>query len=150
MHRGVLAVCLCLILGLPACSDNSPATPTTPQPLDLSGTWRGDITVSGASARMTWTLTQSSGSVSGPVLVALPDGIVLLNGSLTGTIAGSTLTYTIAVAAGGIPAQPQCTGQLGGTMTATIGLPSALAGTYAVRSSTCATGFAGGNLTLTR
>ncbi|HEY7944047.1 MAG TPA: hypothetical protein VIH15_06065 [Casimicrobiaceae bacterium] len=99
---------------------------------------------------MTWTLAQSNSDVSGPVLIALPNGIVLLNGSLTGTVAGSTLSYTIAVGAGGIPAQPQCVGQLGGTMTATIGLPSGLAGTYAVRSSTCATGFAGGNLTLTR
>jgi hypothetical protein len=150
MHRTVLAACLCLILCSPACSDKSPATPMAPQVVDLSGSWSGDIIVSGASARMTWTLTQSNSDVSGPVLIALPDGIVLLNGSLTGTMAGSTLTYTIAVGAGGIPAQPQCVGQLGGTMMATIGLPSTLAGTYAVRSSTCTTGFTGGNLTLTR
>jgi hypothetical protein len=35
-------------------------------------------------------------------------------------------------------------------MTATIGATSTLTGSYAVRSSTCTTGFNGGNLTLTR
>ena len=134
-----------------ACSDNSPTTPTaTPQQVDLSGTWNGDLTVSGAAARMTWTLSQTNTSVSGAVIVAEPNGIVLLNGSLSGTIAGSTLTYTIAIGAGAIPAQPQCVGQLGGTMTATLGAPSTLAGDYAVRSSSCTTGLTGGSLSLTR
>lgn len=149
MHRGLLTLCLCLALSS-ACSDKSPSTPTTPQPTDLSGTWSGGLTVEGAAARMTWTLTQNNAGVTGPVLVGLPSGTVLLNGSLTGTLAGSTLTYTIAVGAGGIPAQPQCVGQLGGTMTVTAGAPSTLAGNYAVRSSTCTTPFNGGNLTLTR
>jgi hypothetical protein len=99
---------------------------------------------------MTWTLTQTNGAVTGPVLVALPTGTVLLNGFLTGTLAGSTLTYTIAVGPGAIPAQPQCVGQLGGTMTATTGASPALTGTYTLRSSTCTTPFTGGDLTLTR
>ena len=99
---------------------------------------------------MTWTVSQTNGDVSGPVLVALSNGIVLLNGSLTGTVAGSVLTYTIAVNPGGIPTQPSCVGQLGGTMNATIGVPSTLDGSYAVRSSSCTTPFTGGNLSLSR
>jgi len=118
--------------------------------IDLTGTWTGHLIVGSASASMTWTLTQSNGAVSGPVLIVLPTGIVLLNGALTGTLAGSVLTYSIAVSAGGIPAQPQCTGTLGGTMTATIAATSTLGGNIAVVNSTCTTGVAGGNLTLTR
>jgi hypothetical protein len=100
------------------------------------------------TARMTWTLSQSNGAVTGPVLVAPPSGIVLLNGSLSGTLASAALPYTIAVAPGGIPTQPACVGQLGGTMNATVGVVSTLAGSYAVVSSTCTTPFTGGALTL--
>jgi len=149
MRRVLLALCICLALS-PACgSDTAPTTPTMPQ-IDLTGTWTGHLIVGSAAASMTWTLTQSNGAVSGPVLIVLPTGIVLLNGALTGTLAGSVLTYSIAVSAGGIPAQPQCTGTLGGTMTATIAATSTLGGNIAVVNSTCTTGVAGGNLTLTR
>ncbi|HWF84872.1 MAG TPA: hypothetical protein VG222_08505 [Vicinamibacterales bacterium] len=149
MHRSVLALCLCVALSS-ACGDNSPSAPTTTQPTDLSGSWSGDLALAGASARMTWTLTQKNADVTGPVLVVLPTGVVLLNGVLTGTLAGSTLTYTISIGAGGIPTQPLCVGQLGGTMTVTIGLTSTLTGNYALRSSTCTTLFNGGSLTLTK
>jgi hypothetical protein len=151
MLRGILALVLSLCVTLSfACSDKSPATPSTPQQTSLSGTWSGDVSVAGAAARMTWTLTQTSADVTGPVIVGLPSGTILLNGTLTGTVVGSTLTYTIAVGPGGIPTQPQCVGQLGGTMTATFGGTPTLAGNYAVRSSTCTTPFTGGNLTLTK
>ena len=94
---------------------------------------------------------QTGTAVTGPVLVRLPNGIVLLNGFLTGTLTGSTLTYSIAVGPGGIPTQPACVGQLGGTMTATAGAPSTLVGGYAVTSATCTPPFgASGNISLTR
>jgi hypothetical protein len=99
---------------------------------------------------MTWTLTQTGSSVSGPVLVGLPNGVVLLNGSLSGTLNGSTLPYSINVAPGGIPTQPACTGRFDGTVNATQGAPSTLNGSYTVAASTCSTGLAGGNFTLTR
>jgi hypothetical protein len=149
MHRGVLALIVSVALA-PACSNQSPATPTTGPRLNLSGTWVGTLVVEGATARMTWTLSQLNTDVTGPVLVTLPSGVVLLNGSLTGTVAGSVLTYTIVVAPGGIPRQPGCAGQLGGTMSVTVGMVSTLAGSYAVRSSTCTTPFAGGALTLNK
>jgi hypothetical protein len=149
MHRGLRAVGLSLALAQ-ACCSQSPTTPVASTPLNLSGTWIGDFSVPGATARMTWTLSQSGADVTGPALVLLPSGTVVLNGSLTGTVAGSALTYTIAIGPGGIPAQPACAGQLGGTMNATVGLVSTLAGNYAVRSSTCPTPFAGGSLTLNK
>lgn len=132
-----------------ACSDKS--TPAAPSPaIDLTGTWAGDLTVLGTTARMTWTLTQRDMNVTGPVLIGLPTGTVLLNGTLTGTLTGSSLAYTIAVGPGGVPTQPTCTGQIAGTMTASIGAVSTLMGTSAVTGSNCAPPFPGGTITLTK
>jgi len=140
-----------LFLGLfGACSSNSPTSPVT-MPIDATGTWRGASTVQGVEARMTWTLTQSpAGAVSGPVLIGLSTGEVLLNGALTGTLNGSTLAYTIAISEGGVPSRPTCTGQLTGSINVTIGPASTLVGPMGVSSSTCTPPFSGETITLTR
>ena len=144
-----------VLLGLlltSACSSSStsPSGPSPP-PIDVTGTWSGNLNVQGTQALMTWTLTQQTdNSVSGPVLVLLPNGIVLMNGFLTGKLTGSALPYTISVGPGGIPALPACVGQLGGTMTATMATTSTLSGNFAVTSSTCASPLSNGSLTLTK
>jgi len=57
----------------------------------------------------------------------------------------------VPVGPGGIPSQPACVGQLGGTMTAAIGPTSTLTGSYTVTSATCTPPFGTtGNLSLTR
>jgi hypothetical protein len=132
------------------CAGSSTVAPTTPAPVNVTGTWSGDVSVMDTTARMTWTLTQSGTTVTGPVLVGLSNGVVLLNGFLTGTMANSALTYTISVGPDGVPTQPTCAGQLGGTMTANIALVSTLSGSTAVISSNCTAPFPGGPLTLTR
>jgi hypothetical protein len=100
---------------------------------------------------MTWTLTQSGASVTGPAIVTLPSGIVLMNGTVNGTVSASTLTYTISVQPGGIPSQPACSGQLGGAVSQSTGTnPLTLSGSYSVVSSTCTTPFSSGNFTLSR
>jgi hypothetical protein len=99
---------------------------------------------------MTWTLTQEATQVSGPALVLLPSGTVLLNGVLSGTLNGVTLDYTIAVAPGGVPALPSCAGQFGGAATV-VGTPvSALDGRFSLISSVCAPPVTAGTFTLTR
>jgi len=118
--------------------------------VNLTGTWTGDVSATGTTARMTWTLTQTADAVSGPVLVGMSNGVVLMNGFLTGTLAGSTMTYAISVGPGGVPTQPACAGQLGGTMTAAIALVSALSGSTSVTSSNCTAPFPGGPLILTK
>jgi hypothetical protein len=149
MRQTLIAILICLGL-FSACSSDSPTSPVT-MPIDVTGTWRGAITVQGVQARMTWTLTQSSGgAVSGPVLVGLSTGEVLLNGVLSGTLNGSTLAYTIAVNPGGVPTRPTCTGQLTGSMNVTIGPASTLVGPMGVSSSTCTPPFSGETITLTR
>ena len=138
------------LLGIPACTSSKSTTAPTPT-IDLTGTWVGTLAVSGTTARMTWTLTQTNNTVTGPVLVTLPTGVVLLNGTLAGMLTGSSLAYTIAIGSGGIPSRPSCSGQLGGTMTATIGATSTLSGTYSVTSATCTPPFAtSGNISLSR
>jgi len=136
-----------------ACSFESKSTPLAPaqNQIDLTGRWGTDITVQGISGRMTWTLTQTAtSSVTGPVLVGLPSGTVLFNGFLTGTLAGTTFPYTITVSAGGVPNQPSCTGQLGGTMTVTTGAVSRMVGPMSVIGSNCTIQLPSTSLTLTK
>jgi hypothetical protein len=149
----IAAIVFCCVAAA-ACSDNP--TPSAPTPtFTVDGTWQTDVVVSGQTARMTWALTQSGTSVSGPVTVALPNGIVLMNGSLAGTVSGATATaatlaYTISVNAGGIPTQPSCSGQFGGTMNASAGVPSKMTGDFSVKSTTCTPPFSAGTITLTK
>lgn len=70
--RRILATILLLTLGASACGDTSPSVPT-PAPLNLTGTWTGDVSLQGAPTRMTWTVTHTNNSVDGPVLVLLPN-----------------------------------------------------------------------------
>jgi len=123
----------------------SPSTTPT-----LTGRWSGDLLLEATLTRMTWTLTQDTTQVSGPALVLLPSGTVLLNGLLSGTLNGTTLDYTITVAPGGIPALPSCAGQFGGAVTV-VGAPaSALDGRFSLISSVCAPPVTSGTFTLTR
>jgi hypothetical protein len=148
-----LIVVLILIGVASSCSverSTSPTSPTSPTSNTLTGTWSGNLSLLGVTGQMTWTLTQTDASVTGPVLVLLPTGTVLLNGALAGTLSGSTLTYVINIGPGAIPSQPTCVGQLGGTTTVAFSTPSTLAGSYSVNSSTCQTPFSNGTFTLTR
>ena len=129
-----------------ACGDELPTEPTT-APSSFAGTWRGNITVSGVTAVMTWTLSQTGTSVSGPVVIALPTGAVLLNGTIGGTVSGSSLTYTITVPPGGVVTQPGCSGQISGA--SALSSTTTMTGTYSVNSA-CTTGLSNGSFTLTR
>src|SRR5262245_37825560 len=144
-----IAVAL-LLATLIACTDKS--TPSTPsQSTNLTGTWIGNLTVQQLPVRMTWTLTQTDATnVNGPVLIGLSTGTVLMNGFLVGTLSGSTLTYTISVGPGGIPTQPTCAGQIGGTMAVNIGVTATMTGTPSITGSNCTPPFPGGSITLTR
>jgi hypothetical protein len=134
------------------CSFESKSTPLAPaqNQIDVTGRWATDITVQGIAGRMTWTLTQTGSSAAGPVLVGMTSGTVLFNGFLTGTLTGQSFAYTITVGPGGIPNQPACTGQLGGTMTVKMGVPSTMVGPMSVVGSNCAIQLPGTSLTLTK
>jgi len=144
------AAVIALLGFLSACS--SEKTPTAPNGpgLNLTGVWAGPIVVESTEARMSWNLAQVNDVVSGPVTIALPNGIVLLNGFLTGTLSGTMLSYTISVGNGGVPTRPTCAGQLTGTMAIAVGVTATLAGPMGVSSSNCTPPFATSTITLTR
>jgi hypothetical protein len=146
--RRELAVAVALAIST-ACGVEHQSTQLSPTPsqVDVSGRWATDVTVQGVSARMTWMLTQATGGITGPVLVSLPNGIVLLNGSLTGTLAGTSMPYTIRVGTEGVPSQPACSGQFGGTMNVTT---TQMSGSMALISSNCAVQFPANGVTLTK
>ena len=149
MSTRLLATLLCIVAAW-GCNDSSPNNPAAATQATLTGRWTGDLIVQGVTGRMTWTLSQTGTSVSGPITIGLPNGVVLLNGMLSGTLTGTSLDYTIAVAASGVPDQPACTGQLGGTMTVTTGTVSTMTGPIAVRSTNCSIQFPTNNFTLTK
>jgi hypothetical protein len=134
-RRGWCAFVPALLVLLACGNGNSPSPPSASS--NLTGTWAGDLSILNTAARMSWVLTQSTNTVAGPVLILMPNGVVLVNGTLSGTLSGLTLTYTIDLAPGGIPSQPGCSGQLGGTVTLGTGQTSTLSGSYVVRSTTC-------------
>ena len=139
----ILAGLLGFVVG---CSESSMIAPA-PVSLDITGTWIGTVSFQNISAKMTWQLTETGSKVTGPVTIGLGNGTVLLNGFLTGTLPGSTLSYTVAVGAGGIPTRPTCVGQLSGSMSATA---STLSGSFGVASSSCTVPLATTTVTLTK
>jgi hypothetical protein len=138
---------LAMTLACSGACDQEPTTPSSPQ-ANVTGTWRGTITVNNTPAVMTWTLTDTAGSIGGPVLIGLPTGTVLLNGVLTGTLTGAALAYTISVPPGGVLSQPGCSGQIAGTTT--LASTSTMNGAYTVAASTCPTGLTTGTFSLAR
>ena len=146
LRGGIVSALLCV-----ACGSTTSSSAPSPSTVDVTGVWSGQTTVEGQPTRMVWTLVQrADGSVTGSMLDGLTNGTVLVNGAFTGTVAGTTLTYAIAIPPGGIPSLPACIGQLTGSMQIAIGAPSTLAGSFTVASSSCAAPLAGAPLTLTR
>ena len=146
------AILISFAIGLSSCGNSSTSAPTGPSAINLTGTWSGAFVVQGSAATMTWTLTEATGSasVAGPIFLALPDGTVLLNGTLSGTLSGTTLTFVVDVAAGQIVSQPSCTGQLGTSAVAAITATSTLSGTLTVVASSCQTPVQNGPFVLTK
>jgi general secretion pathway protein D len=103
-------------------------------PLNLTGIWAGELASIPGTPRMTWTLTESGTSVTGIVQVILPNGLVVLNGMMTGTIVDSMLTYAITVPTNGVFLAPACSGQLTGSAEAT---PTTLTGTASPGTISC-------------
>lgn len=75
---------------------------------------------------MTWVLSQSGPSVSGTVTAATPEAGVVASGSLSGTLSGSTLQFSIAVPAGNVAGNPGCAVSITGIGDVTASRISAL------------------------
>jgi uncharacterized protein (TIGR03437 family) len=113
---------------------------------NLNGVWSGAASDSSGPGTMTWKLTQTGVTVNGTMQAATPSGAIAFSGSFSGTLNGSTLPFTINVAAGGVTGLPSCTVTMNGTVTSIT--PSTLSGTYS--GSSCGGPFSNGQFKLTK
>jgi type V secretory pathway adhesin AidA len=94
------------VLAVAACggAPSSPATPT-PNPTgtltSLSGTWIGTSADTSGQDKMTWTLTQNTNAMTGTMNISDTARSMIGNGSMQGTISGSTMTFHMTVPSGG-------------------------------------------------
>jgi hypothetical protein len=91
----VVAVVI-LLSSLSACG-NSPTAP--PAPVDLTGTWSGQVGPpgSGSALRLTWAATQTGNVVSGIATLIKPAAGVQARGAMTGIFIADRLTLTYSV-----------------------------------------------------
>src|SRR4051812_39358918 len=106
------AAALALACGTPAASPSSPtpATPAPPAPPSgLSGAWSGSGGDPQGAEKMSWTLTQNGGAVSGTADLAPLDAAdgscaschKFKSGTITGSLSGSALTMRLTFPSGG-------------------------------------------------
>lgn len=125
-----------------------PPSPTGPTPpANVSGTYAGTVADASGPGRLTWRLTQASADVSGTFTATDDVSGLTAGGNVTGTLAGSTLTFRMTAAAGTLPPPfANCSLDLNGTAQVA---GSAIDGTYTGRNS-CTGPFASGRLSLMR
>lgn len=94
---------------------------------------------------MAWQLTQSGDAVTGSVAIADAFGVIVARGTMSGTLSGSSLSFSITIPAGGFTGDPSCAASATGAASVT---PSSLAGSY--NGTSCTGAFAAGTLTLSK
>jgi uncharacterized protein (TIGR03437 family) len=119
----------------------NPATPA----ITLNGTYSGDASDSSGPGTMIWRLTQTGSSVSGTMTGI--GGSAVFNGNITGTLSGTTLTFTIVVPPGGISGLPSCSITITGS--ALNVTSTTIKGTYS-GTGTCTPPFTNGQFTLSK
>jgi hypothetical protein len=87
MRYFAAAVVVTGLVALGAADDDRNDRP--PRVTDLTGHWRGHVSDSFGRGNMTWDIVQSGSSVSGE-----------MRGSVTGTLEGATLSFTITIVRG--------------------------------------------------
>ena len=118
------------------------------RPRSLTGTWSGPANDSSGPGQMTWQVTRSGTSISGDdVHDRHTSTKVTGRGTVSGTVSGSSLQFTVSVLAGGFDSPySTCSASVSGN--ATISSAS-VTGTYD-GSSSCSGAIASGQLTLNK
>jgi hypothetical protein len=104
MRMSILVIVGLLTVAACGGSASSPVAPTTTSSgtvASLSGTWTGTSSDSSGQDKMVWTLTQNANATSGMVNMSDTTRNMMGNGSMQGTISGSTLTFHMTVPTGG-------------------------------------------------
>jgi hypothetical protein len=134
---------------LVACSEGGGSnTPTSPTPSGgLTGTWRGTASDSSGPGQMTWQLNQTGNSFSGTMTMTDTATTLTGRGSVSGTVSGSNLHFTITIQAGGFDAPYNgCTAQVDGDAELSA---TTITGSYSGTNS-CAGSVASGQLSLSK
>lgn len=123
-------------------------SPTPPSPaVDLTGAWAGSASDSSGPGQMSWQLTQTDTSFSGTMTMTDAGTGVMGQGSVSGTVSGASIHFSIRVAAGGFPSPYEsCTADVTGDGQASS---STITGTYS-GSNSCSGAIASGQLTLNK
>ena len=106
-------------------TDGSSSSPS----VNLTGTWSGTAIDASGQVVMTWQLLQSGSAVTGTVIATTNVGApVYTGGTVTGTLSGTGLTFTVTIPAGSISGLPECSLTLSGSLPDV--LANSMAGTY--------------------
>ncbi len=104
MRRSVLVVFSLVFVSACAGSASMPAAPT-PTPTatltSLSGTWVGTSADSTGRESMTWSLSQNGNAMTGTMNISDTGRSMTGNGSMQGTISGSSVSFHMTVPSGG-------------------------------------------------
>jgi hypothetical protein len=135
-RRLALAVSQIFLLAMAAVSCTSS---TSPSPLNLAGTWSGTIgsgSGGGRAVRVTWVISQSDATVSGPATLSTSPAIgsVSFAGLLAGTLHGPVVSLALTSSPGYVPGFPNCALSGRGTGTAS---GSSISGTLDVIYTSC-------------
>jgi len=124
-----------LTMAAASCSGSIVPLPT----VDVTGPWSGVVGAGsggGRAVRVTWTATQTSTNVSGPVTLLTSPAVtdITFSGTVSGTLNGVRLSLILAAAPVGVPGSPNCTATGTGTANA---LGDTISGTLDVSFTSC-------------
>jgi hypothetical protein len=150
-HRARATVLAFVAVGACTGADGGTGGPTPPSPstatVTLDGTWTGPASDSSGSGAMSWQLSQTGASFSGPMTMVDTATGVTGRGSVSGTASGSSIRFSISIPAGGFDSPfDSCSANVSGEGQATS---SAITGTYA-GSSSCSGSLTSGQFTVNK
>ena len=147
LKRVAIGIGLALATAISGCDSKAPSAPTPPPAVVLSGTWSGSGSDSSGPGQITWQLTQTDSSFAGTLTMVDTATKVTGRGSVTGTLAQSSIHFSMSVPAGGFdPPYESCSSAVSGD-----GLVSgsSVQGSYSGVNSCTGTGLSG-QIALTR
>lgn len=135
------------VMVMTAACGGSPSQPSGPTQSDVAGSWSGRVSDSSGPGLMTWQISQASASFSGSMTVVDDATQITGRGSISGTVSGSSVHFTIDVPAGGFDgAFGSCTAHVSGDAAASA---ASIAGTYSGENS-CTGSISAGQISLSR
>jgi hypothetical protein len=152
LARALLILCALVAAGACAGGDSgssgssSPSAPSGGQPT-LSGTWSGNASDSSGPGLISWQISQSGTSFSGSAAITDTRTGITGRGSVSGTVSGSSITFSISIPAGGFDSPfGSCSANISGTGQASS---SSITGTYS-GSNSCSGDVGSGQFTVTK